>query len=257
MLLITTAFIWLPLVGPFLGGYFGARRAKDMVAALLAAIVPSALFGGAIAAVASSTLRVGGGDISPYPLMVLAPITVVSLLSGALAGSQTRGATMAAVILMALGLGWFVPRTGELVSLVRLARSATSTAYEPSKNKTCPENLKQLYSAALLYSDGWDGKLPPATNWMDAIRDNVPQADWLRCPDIPRGHGYAMNDDLGGKRVSEIKDPGKTPLFYESASVEASAHDAASSMPRPGRHQGRNNIVYADGSVAAVEPDAK
>ena len=73
--------------------------------------------------------------------------------------------------------------------------------------------------------------------------------------------GYALNDALAGKKLNLNGKPLKTlpnasttPLLYDSTNVSKNAHDAVASLPRPGRHGGRNNILYLDGHVAAVAP---
>lgn len=163
---------------------------------------------------------------------------------------------MGAVILV-VGLFWFVPRARDIWQVVEQIRNA-QTPYEPKKNKTCPENLKQLYNAVMLYADSWDNALPPAEIWMSAIRENVPKDEWLHCPEVAgeggEQYGYAMNATLGSKRVLDIKDAAKTPLFYDSTDVKMDAHDFVNSLPKPGRHGGRNNILYLDGHIESVPP---
>jgi prepilin-type processing-associated H-X9-DG protein len=126
------------------------------------------------------------------------------------------------------------------------------TMDDSSRSKTCPENLKQLHKAVLLYADEWDGNLPPADHWMDLIKKNVPDDKQLHCPSIDgqANFGYAMNAALGGKRWQEVKDAARTPLFYDSSDMQPNAHDAVTSLPSPGRHEGRNNVVYVDGRVS-------
>ena len=74
----------------------------------------------------------------------------------------------------------------------------------------------------------------------------------LRCPDAPPGtQGYAMNSEVGGKRISEIASPAGTPLLFDSTLTGPNAHDNLSSLPSPGRHQGKNYVLFADGQVGS------
>lgn len=248
---------WLPVIGPLIAGFVGGRAARRVGVALGAALIPAVLWAGMLYGVSHSEFKVGETHIFPGPLGFLAPVTACALLAGALAGAGGRGARSAGAVILTVGLFWFVPKARDVWQVVEQIRSAQAP-YEPEKNKTCPENLKQLYNAVMLYADSWDNTLPPAEIWMTAIKENVPKDEWLHCPEVAGAggehYGYAMNAALGGKRVSDMKDAAKTPLFYDSTDVKVDAHDAVSSLPKPGRHGGRNNILYLDGHVESVPP---
>jgi len=48
-----------------------------------------------------------------------------------------------------------------------------------------------------------------------------------------------------GKKLAEMPDAEKTPLVFDSSTVgRRTRHDPLTSLPRPGRHGGRNNILY-------------
>jgi prepilin-type processing-associated H-X9-DG protein len=140
----------------------------------------------------------------------------------------------------------------------------TTEKYEPEKNKDCPENLRSLYIAFSMYTQDWDA-LPPAANWLENedLTSKVRQDEWLHCPAVSNRHddkyGYAYNESVAGralnhKPLKEMPDAGKTPLVYDSTKLNKNAHDAVTSLPKPGRHSGRNNILYCDGHVEAVAP---
>ncbi len=138
--------------------------------------------------------------------------------------------------------------------------------YKPETNKTCPENLKGLYNAFTQYAELNDA-LPPADKWEENtdFTSRVPQDAWLHCPVVSNGHddkfGYAYNAALGGKKLNlngkplnTLPNAAKTPLLYDSTNLSKNAQDAVTSLPKPGRHGGRNNILYLDGHVEAVAP---
>lgn len=138
--------------------------------------------------------------------------------------------------------------------------------YKPETNQDCPENLKKLYNAFEQYAE-FNDSLPPAADWEanTDLTSRIPQDEWLHCPLVSNRYdnkfGYAYNNAVAGKKLNLKGKPLKTlpnaattPLLYDSSNLNKNAHDAFSSLPRPGRHSGRNNILYLDGSVAPVIP---
>jgi prepilin-type processing-associated H-X9-DG protein len=51
-----------------------------------------------------------------------------------------------------------------------------------------------------------------------------------------------------------MPDAAKTPLAFDSSTLTKNAHDPMTSLPKPGRHGGRNNILFCDGHIEMVEP---
>ncbi len=136
--------------------------------------------------------------------------------------------------------------------------------YNPEADKSCTENLKSLYFAFGKYVEYNDG-LPPAANWQDQddFKAAIQKDEWLHCPAVSNRHdtkfGYAYNAalsgrKLGGKKLNEMPDAAKTPLLYDSTDVAKNAHDSLTSMPKPGRHGGKNNILFCDGHIESVAP---
>ncbi len=237
---------WLPVVGQVIAGAVSARGAAPLVRTTLA-VVASVLWIVLLSLASVQTARLNGTDVALRPLLELAPALVGAAALGCLAGSgATRVAGVAALV---IGLAATTARLQPLVAFARVL--APSESYKAEMNKTCPENLKQLHAALMLYADSWDGKLPPANSWMTAIRDNVPEDAWLHCPDAgkPGGFGYAFNMALGGADVSSTKGGATTPLLYDSSDMRQDGADDVVSLPSPGRHTGRNNVLYLDGHV--------
>ncbi len=237
---------WLPLVGQVIAGAVSARGAAPRERGVLAAVA-AALWVALLGLASGQTAKLNGTDVALRPLLELVPALVGAAALGCLAGAAST--RIAGAALLVVGLAATAARLQPLVAFARVL--APSESYKAEKNKTCPENLKQLHSALMLYADSWDGKLPPAEAWMTAIRDNVPEDAWMHCPDSgkPGGFGYAFNKALGGACVSSVKGKATTPLLYDSSDVQEDATDNAASLPRPGRHTGRNNVLYLDGHV--------
>lgn len=131
--------------------------------------------------------------------------------------------------------------------------------------RSCPANLKALWTAFNLYAQDWDA-LPLAPNWCknSDLVSRVPHNYELHCPAVSNGHdtvyGYAYNDKLSGLSLgtktglNQLPNASTTPLLYDSSNLTESAHDAFTSLPVPGRHSGKDYVVYMDGHVAAVTP---
>jgi len=106
-----------------------------------------------------------------------------------------------------------------------------------------------------MYSTDNDGKPPPRDFWMDAIWDYTKNKQILHC-DLVKGqglYGYALNarvKTLG----SNLPSPETTPLVYDSVNLARNASDLVNSLPKPGRHDGVNHVVYADGHVRTLRP---
>jgi len=249
----------LPLAGPLVGGLLVGRRAGAAGRAFAAALVPALLWAGVLLWASGREARIKDVTVALGPLWFLAPPTAAAYLGGALLGARGAFAKIAGLFVLAAGL--WAPRCGlagnarEVWKAVEDLREATAMTYEPARNKTCPENLKQLYNAVMLYAESWDDRYPPADRWMTAIKDNVPRDEWLHCPDAvardPKAFGYAMNPALGGAERSSVKDPARTPLFYDSSALEMDAAAPVETMA--GRHMGRANVVYVDGRVDSVQ----
>jgi prepilin-type processing-associated H-X9-DG protein len=204
--------------------------------------------------------------------LLLGGAPVVGLGSGAVLARRTelrRGIRIVLVagswifILVALGITYRLNlRLTEVAT--QLGVDKKTEKYVLEANKDCPENLKSLYIAFSMYTQDWDA-LPPSAGWMDNqdLVSKVQKNEWLHCPAVSNRRdekfGYAYNASLAerklnGKPLNEMADAAKTPLLYDSTLLAKGAQDAFATLPKPGRHGGRNNILYCDGHVEAVEP---
>ena len=254
IVLLSILLCWLPFIGPLVAGFVGGRKAVRGAAAFWAALIPAAAWGGLLYWASKQQVVANKDTISLAPLVFFAPLYAGSIMGGALLGTVSHSARVLGFIIIIAALVYFFPTARDTWNLASVfLPQGGNVAYDQSKNKTCPENLQQLYSALQFYTDSWDGQLPPAENWMTSIKDNVPKDEWLHCPEVvktdPKGFGYSMNPAAGGKRLTEIPERPKMPLLYDSTELGMNAHAGPDSVPKPGRHTGRNNILYADGHV--------
>lgn len=260
-------------LGAFLAGYtLGVRvtvprRVAAGVGTLLAAALLDLVL---LAATRGAAAKIG--PLVTYQANRVAWAVGLALVGGYACGIVRKRNTSAAgvgialvAVLVIVTLHSASARNGEVIRVVRqLGLDEKVVKYEPEKNKDCPNNLKSLYIAFSMYTQDW-GALPPAANWLDNedLTSKVRQNEWLHCPAVSNRHddkyGYAYNTavagrSLNGKPLNEMPDAAKTPLVYDSTDLAKNAHDAVTSLPHPGRHGGRNNILYCDGRVEAVAP---
>lgn len=166
------------------------------------------------------------------------------------------------VIVTALALMSMFAQLSPIAAIVK--EYGSSKKYDPKADKSCTENLQSLYHAFEKYVEYNDG-LPPAETWQDQddFKAAVQKDEWLHCPEVSNRHdnkfGYAYNAalagrKLGGKKLNEMPDAAKTPLLYDSTDLAKNAHGSLTGLPRPGRHGGKNNILFCDGHIESVSP---
>lgn len=258
-------------LGAFCAGYLvGIRTRKWKVASVGVVLVGALLNIGLLAGV--YPLAVKYGSLISWQVGLMARAWSLALVGGFAAGvirqrgDRTTTGLMAAliVLLCCAVLRSAFAKNPEIIRIANQLGLNGGVKYEPEKNKDCPNNLKSLYIAFTMYAQDY-GALPPAANWLgnDDLVSKVRQNEWLHCPLVSNRHddkyGYAYNDavagrNLNGKPLNEMPDAAKTPLLYDSSNLAKSAHDAVTSLPRPGRHGGRDNILYCDGTVKPVAP---
>jgi hypothetical protein len=122
------------------------------------------------------------------------------------------------------------------------------------RGDACLSNLKQLAAAQAMYALDWDGRLPPANAWMDAIEPLPKSKDIFYNPRVrprsPDAYGYAMNIYCSGIDVNKEADPSGTVLLFESLLLARNACSGFYGLPDPPRNGEANCVAFLDGSVA-------
>jgi hypothetical protein len=120
----------------------------------------------------------------------------------------------------------------------------------------CFSHLKQLGLAALMWAQDHDQVWPPAANWGQELLPYLNRDEQVfRCPAAPELEcGYAYNLEVAGKKPEDIARPAEVVLFHESTIGRLDAADRGESQPKPGRHNGINNVVCADGHAVRLKP---
>jgi prepilin-type processing-associated H-X9-DG protein len=137
-----------------------------------------------------------------------------------------------------------------LFVLLALLMPAFACAYKrASPRVACLSNLKQQGLGLVMYANDNADRLPDRDVWKDAIAPYVKSESSLHEFQAPEGiYGYAFNSGL--PRVRE--DDPKALMVYDSVNPIRNASDRLASLPEKGKHDGKNNVVYADGHVKGI-----
>ena len=262
--LVTTTVLSIVLcpllvIGPFIAGFIGRKKLGGKGAVIGQALLPGLLWAIGIYFVMNHEWKIGKQLITPAAtgLSSLAWATVLSIVGGAIAASKSKGTLLIGLMSLLVSIGIVALPTKKLIDLYGEFKPDNSgPVVNADVVNGCSDRLKKLYSAIQNYAQSYDDTLPPADKWTTAITDPSQsyvakeQSNWLDCPANGK-FGFAMNDALSGKKLKDVADKEKTPLLYESASRNVDAHGNMTDAPNPGRHGGKNNILYMDGSVKA------
>lgn len=125
-----------------------------------------------------------------------------------------------------------------VVNLVIAAVISIPKARELSVMSACQENLSAIGRAMAAYTQDWDGRLPPADRWSDAIYPKYLKWEGNFACKAARGrYGYSMNSKLSGARLDEIQNADRVPLVFETTKSQPNAHDPVTSRRRDGPHR--------------------
>jgi len=160
--------------------------------------------------------------------------------------SMPRGVVWAFLILVAFFV--FFPTYGNPKS------SSIRTA--------CLSNVKQMVLGNLQYATGYDDALPIADHWMNSLslvesRVGDSTHDWERVFHDPTlfasgKYGYAFRREASALRLDKVDKPETYGLIFDSVFTQRNAVGGLSSLPQPGRHNGRNSVGHLDGHVKSI-----
>jgi hypothetical protein len=120
-----------------------------------------------------------------------------------------------------------------------------------SPASVCWSNLQNLDSGLQMYVEDYDGRFPEADKWHDASLDYVKNEGRYVCPTRRKqGVGYAFNRVLSKEKMKRSKEPGKTPLLFESSLGQRNGTDTLQRFVTP--HLRRGFISYLDGHVRSL-----
>ena len=191
---------------------------------------------------------------------------------------------MKSVLRIALILFVFYLFSGFLFSVI------SGGAIKNANRTSCMSNMKQIGLALAQYTQDYGGDLPDETlskntGWREALYPYVKSTNVYRCPDDPRDNSHASPDNLpkshaanalclssGKKRVSVFSLSPTVVLAADTRGYDGEDWDMTSPafLPSTGSElythkpshyfyqhpPGTLNLLFADGHVKAMKPDA-
>lgn len=153
----------------------------------------------------------------------------------AIAGVVTSGAAMILIL----------PMAAIMFPVFAKAREQARTAW-------CLSNVKQLGLAMQMYASENDDHLPPSASWTEAASPYIKSARGVwRCPSAHTQEPcYAMNWKLNKADINTLPRPQDTVMIFESVPGRNQV-GGIELLPSPLRHDGRENLGFADGHVRA------
>jgi prepilin-type processing-associated H-X9-DG protein len=113
--------------------------------------------------------------------------------------------------------------------------------------EACQANLKQLMLAVLMYAQDHDEVLPSAETWRDDIMPYIGNVQVFQCFVNP--WGYTYNASLSKKPLGQVDRPSETIVLFEVGHMEPNAAADLTAVQLAHRHNGGDNVAYADGHV--------
>lgn len=111
--------------------------------------------------------------------------------------------------------------------------------------------VKTLTDAFRIYLADSDDVTPPVNRWMDSLQAYVPDESVFLAPGVGNPgsgiYGFAMNEDVAGRSMNTFPDRSIVPLFFDSTVTSRNATASTTTLPVPGRYDGKNVISYLDG----------
>ena len=127
------------------------------------------------------------------------------------------------------------------------------TQDDPAKRTVCLKNVKLVCTAIAIYEADYDDHVPLAKKWMDLVKPYTKNEAFYHCTEVgTKAYGYALSSAAAGKNVEKIANPATEVLLFDSTVLTRSAVSTLKSLPKPGRHEGKNNIGYIDTHAKSV-----
>lgn len=151
-------------------------------------------------------------------------------------------------------------RTEEELPSLTAVPSQSKDAREEDESRSCLQNVKNIQMALNLYSED-NGSYPAGDDWIVALTPyDTSISAYVTCPSLLKTgstFGYALNEEVLGRKPIELNDPVKTMLVFESTILQNSLISNSGGLLTEPRHKGTVVIGYADGHVESKDPNAK
>ena len=191
----------------------------------------------AIASLILGCLALAFGALTGIPAVVLGIIAAVKISksNGKLRG---MGLAIAGIALPFL----FLP-----VQLAILF-PVFAKAREKARQAGCSSHMEELGRAVHMYTQEYDGALPPKAVWCEALGKYVRKPIIYQCPTVlSQRSGYAWSRSLPDS-LAEIPSPGDTVMIFDATADWNTVGDSGIADPR---HWNGLDVGFVDGHVKA------
>lgn len=149
--------------------------------------------------------------------------------------------------------------SGTALLMIPFVMGITGTAFynarKSAKEYLSMNNARHLCLAVNLYCDENDGSFPPVDNWPAALKEYISDEKILTSPLAPEaGRIWAMNKNLDGRKIRDIKQPGRTVLIFEAHFDSPPAGGRDLLTEKPGTIRGQV-VGFVDGHAELVRYD--
>jgi prepilin-type processing-associated H-X9-DG protein len=131
-----------------------------------------------------------------------------------------------------------------------------TTRTHPSRSE-CLSHVKQCMIAQLIYSDDYNGRLPPCTSWMDATQEYIKNDSIYHCPLIKDAkkdeYGYAMNVAVSSVKTTAYSKPDQVPVLFDSVLLARNACSGFYGFPEFEKRG--TSVGFADGHVKVLSKE--
>ena len=204
-------------------------------------------------AIASLILAVCGiftCSLTSIPALILGIVALCAINKNA-QQLKGQGLAIAGIVVSAISIV-VVPFITIMMAILMpsLARARTHAMTAVSLNKA-----RQICTAMMIYCEENDGRLPPTDNWPAALENYIGNEKMLTSPFAPdAGRAWAMNAQLSGRKINDIKQPHRVVLIFEArfGSPPAGGRELLPERPR-----GRRGYVigFPDSHTEIVRPE--
>lgn len=204
-------------------------------------------------AIASLVLGICGFFTCGLSALVGIVLGIVAIVAIKKRADQLKGRGLAAAGITVSALSFvLVPL---MMIMLAILMPTVSRARTHAMAAISLSHAKQLSIAMVMYCNDHDGRFPPCDTWPDALDDYIGDKKILTSPSDPdAGRAWAMNAQLAGRKINEIKQPHQVVLIFEAefGSPPAGARELLPQQPRGPRGY---VIAFLDGHVEIVRPD--
>jgi prepilin-type processing-associated H-X9-DG protein len=189
--------------------------------------------------------------ITALPALICGIVSLVKISrsQGRLKGT---GFAVAGIAIPSVGALFVVPM------MLAILMPALGKVRQLSERIMCGTNLSGIETAIMVYTADHNDAYPSTDGWCDVLFEDCDVApEQFRCPSSDAKVGkssYAINVNIAGKKISEVRFPYDTVLLFETKSGVNPA--GGPEILSTDNHRGNGcNVLFADGHVKFIKSE--